>query len=103
MPPYAAVTVTEVGAATTAVGTLNVCEVKPAVTVTLAVGNAAAEPVSVTAAPPGGLDAVRVTVTFTLVPPTTVLGETDTDDTVGPVDCTIWMAETLALVTTPVN
>jgi len=71
--------VTEVATVTVAVGRLKLCEVEPAATVTFAAGNAAAEPVSAMAAPPLGAGPDRVTVTLTVLPPTTEVDDNETE------------------------
>ena len=77
--PAVAVTVTGVSDETGLVLILNVAEVAPAGTVTLA-GTVALveEDFNVTMVPPVGAPPERVTVPVELVPPTTELGETDT-------------------------
>jgi hypothetical protein len=103
LPLYDPVIVTEVDTVTVAVGTLNVCELEPAATVTLAVGNAALEPVSVTAAPPLGAAADSFTVIFTLPPPVTEEGETVTDDSATGSKFTVAFAEELPNVAVTVT
>jgi hypothetical protein len=66
---------------TTWVGRLNVCEVEPAATVTLVEEKAAVDPVRLTAAPLPVAGPFRVTVTLTLLPPTSEVGETPTEET----------------------
>src|SRR5262249_9688267 len=75
-PLEEAVIVTGGATVTAAVATLKVCVRNPAGTVTDVVGNAGLEPDRVTTAPEPVAAAVRFTVTFTLLPPVTVVGET---------------------------
>jgi hypothetical protein len=77
VPPEAAVIVAEAAVATAVVVIVNVPEVAPAATVTLAGGTALALlEDKVTTSPPVGAGPVKVTVPVEDVPPTTDVGET---------------------------
>jgi hypothetical protein len=85
--------VTAVDAVTADVATANVAVVAPAATVTLA-GTVAADVLlldSVTTAPPEGAPVVSVTVPVDPVPPTTLAGLTDTDDSAAGTGVTVRM------------
>jgi hypothetical protein len=85
-PPHTAEIVAVVAAVTDVVVTVKVALVAPAGTVTLAGTVAAVElSESDTAAPPAGAAAVNVTVPVDELPPTTLVGLTDTAESVGPV------------------
>ena len=80
-PPKEAVIVTELDSVTAVVVTVELAEVDPAATVTLAGAVAAVLLlVSVTTTPPVGAAAVKATVPLEEVPPTTLAGLTDTSD-----------------------
>jgi hypothetical protein len=84
LTPRVAVIIDVVGDGTPKVVTVNVREVLPAGTVTLAGTVAAAVLLleRVTTAPPVGAALLRVTVPLELFPPTTVVGLRETEDTV---------------------
>jgi hypothetical protein len=85
LPLYVPVSVTSVAVPTENVVTGNVAVVAPAATVTLA-GTVAAEAsllASVTTAPPAGAAALNVTDPVEPVPPDTLAGLTETEETVG--------------------
>jgi hypothetical protein len=81
-PLYTAEIVTDVDVVTTVVVTVNVAEVAPWATVTLAGTEAAVvfELDSVTVMPPAGAAWLSVTVPVEALPPITVLGLTETDE-----------------------
>jgi hypothetical protein len=83
-PLYAPLIVAEVDEVTEIVPTVNVAFVAPAATVTLA-GTVAAGLllVSVTTAPPESAALVRLNVPCDAVPPTTLVGVTDSEESVG--------------------
>ena len=84
-PPAVAETVTEVLAAPADVATVNVAELPPAETVTLA-GTLATEGLlldSATTVPPAGAGPLRVTVPVEELPAFTVEGESVNDDSTG--------------------
>jgi hypothetical protein len=85
-PPKVAVMVTAVEAVTDSVATVKVLPVAPAGTDTLAGTVAAAVLLleSVTTAPPEGAAALRVTVPVEELPPATLVGFSDTAESVGP-------------------
>ena len=85
VPPLKPEMLTVVGVVTGLVVTVKVAVVAPAATVTL-VGTVAAAESSErdTAAPPAGAAALKVTVPVEEVPPTTLVGLTDSAESVGP-------------------
>jgi hypothetical protein len=92
------VIVTEVAVVTAFVGRLKLCEVIPAATTTLAEGNADADPVKVTVAPPVGAGPDSVTVTLTLFPPVTDPGDAETELTASAVRLTVVLWDDAARV-----
>lgn len=96
VPPAAAETVEVVAVPTEVVAMVNVAEVAPAGTVTLAGTDAAALLLeSATETPPAGAAELSVTVPFELVPPLTLVGLRVRDATPGPDACglTVSVAE----------